>query len=89
MNRGRDPVLAHAGNAEARFNEAPIHESGKVVCGALIDPINQRFNEAPIHESGKAGVGRLGLELVHVASMRPRFMNRGRAVAVHIQHCQT
>ena len=36
-----------------RFNEAPIHESGK--CDASMGvPLNaSSFNEAPIHESGK------------------------------------
>ena len=36
-----------------RFNEAPIHESGKFM---VLFPHRQReacFNEAPIHESGK------------------------------------
>ena len=54
MNRGSG--VPQEGNADAalRFNEAPIHESGK-------SPICQRrwtaprsFNEAPIHESGKS-----------------------------------
>ena len=34
------------------------------------------FNEAPIHESGKLQQ-RFRADAVHVASMRPRFMNRG------------
>ena len=36
-----------------------------------------RFNEAPIHESGKERP-RAVYEVADVASMRPRFMNRGR-----------
>ena len=39
--------------ASTRFNEAPIHESGK--SGRLRKSIraHRGFNEAPIHESGK------------------------------------
>ena len=57
MNRGS------VGSGEwtaLRFNEAPIHESGK----SAPDPMRprhesgksdvRRFNEAPIHESGKS-----------------------------------
>ena len=35
------------------------------------------FNEAPIHESGKCERVRVGARLLQLASMRPRFMNRG------------
>ena len=35
------------------------------------------FNEAPIHESGKCQRRRVHGGLQLVASMRPRFMNRG------------
>ena len=59
-----------------RFNEAPIHESGKYFQRRRSPSRIFRFNEAPIHESGKylAGDARM---VVPVASMRPRFMNRG------------
>ena len=61
----------------SRFNEAPIHESGKSEATAMAAHRGVvRFNEAPIHESGKScqreSTGALG-----IASMRPRFMNRG------------
>ena len=36
------------------------------------------FNEAPIHESGKCEEHEQDVK-VRVASMRPRFMNRGSA----------
>ena len=36
-----------------RFNEAPIHESGKLAVVDLAIPPAISFNEAPIHESGK------------------------------------
>ena len=60
-----------------RFNEAPIHESGKCGCPKrrrYASPF--RFNEAPIHESGKCQLFRND-RITLVASMRPRFMNRG------------
>ena len=53
MNRGSHTVGDHPRQRAMRFNEAPIHESGKfrkrLRC---LVPIG-RFNEAPIHESGK------------------------------------
>ena len=36
-----------------RFNEAPIHESGKSSEHELKRFVQFGFNEAPIHESGK------------------------------------
>ena len=35
------------------FNEAPIHESGKLPCPRSSPARSRCFNEAPIHESGK------------------------------------
>ena len=54
MNRGslgflRLPVAFEA----TRFNEAPIHESGKCRHQMFISNVIPGFNEAPIHESGK------------------------------------
>ena len=76
MNRGSLVGLEERCEARLRFNEAPIHESGKSTTAAPKAAILTRFNEAPIHESGKLGStcwrGR-----GHAASMRPRFMNRG------------
>ena len=53
MNRGshasgQDPV-----RRRERFNEAPIHESGKLTTHAMPSSAMRCFNEAPIHESGK------------------------------------
>ena len=45
-----------------RFNEAPIHESGKFIKMMLDGDTDFSFNEAPIHESGKFG------EKLHVES---------------------
>ena len=53
MNRGSpDPVAAPSGR-QSRFNEAPIHESGKSLRYANTRSRANGFNEAPIHESGK------------------------------------
>ena len=54
MNRGSQ---GHAGlpcGARSRFNEAPIHESGKYFANCDAELAENRFNEAPIHESGKS-----------------------------------
>ena len=53
MNRG-STVLANVDVAKRqRFNEAPIHESGKSRPPLLSAIRTPCFNEAPIHESGK------------------------------------
>ena len=53
MNRGSTPRDDRILTMILCFNEAPIHESGKLA--PLVRPggRNHRFNEAPIHESGK------------------------------------
>ena len=53
MNRGSLDRADDSRILAGRFNEAPIHESGK--CGQQGTPCigPYRFNEAPIHESGK------------------------------------
>ena len=54
MNRG-SRLLGRPGRpAEPRFNEAPIHESGKFKHARRSKHQRYRFNEAPIHESGKS-----------------------------------
>ena len=53
MNRGSRSRLWQPGRGPWRFNEAPIHESGKWCAAAKIIPRCAGFNEAPIHESGK------------------------------------
>ena len=53
MNRG-SPVLSPRSDARVhRFNEAPIHESGKSSRPSSHRDSCCGFNEAPIHESGK------------------------------------
>ena len=57
MNRGSSSCRGARANCRPRFNEAPIHESGKCDIVDQQGRIRGRFNEAPIHESGKYGVG--------------------------------
>ena len=59
MNRGSSTAAGHHSRVLRRFNEAPIHESGKWSTESL-DPLqSDGFNEAPIHESGKSSMARL------------------------------
>ena len=53
MNRGSVEARYERPDTERRFNEAPIHESGKCLGCSAGRPIRSGFNEAPIHESGK------------------------------------
>ena len=57
MNRGSKVIQANPRARAARFNEAPIHESGKCCQPSLSEADGHRFNEAPIHESGKCRTG--------------------------------
>ena len=77
MNRG-SVTHGRSGRrgSRSRFNEAPIHESGKFGYYLGRNDGKQGFNEAPIHESGKCDPVR-NLLIARCASMRPRFMNRG------------
>ena len=55
MNRGSIEVSVFRDAVRLRFNEAPIHESGKWRDAApSVDGRSRCFNEAPIHESGKS-----------------------------------
>ena len=53
MNRGSSRGPCSQPRALNRFNEAPIHESGKCASDATNGEGRISFNEAPIHESGK------------------------------------
>ena len=53
MNRGSHWYCEVIHSRPLRFNEAPIHESGKWRSVRAEVPGTNRFNEAPIHESGK------------------------------------
>ena len=55
MNRGSEFRAPNPSSAASRFNEAPIHESGKSSRIRAASDRHARFNEAPIHESGKCG----------------------------------
>ena len=53
---------------------------GRACTSRTSPPRTSRFNEAPIHESGKVGRRHDPIGLWTAASMRPRFMNRGRTL---------
>ena len=54
MNRGSPTSATRPPRSGPRFNEAPIHESGKSGRLHAAAPSEMGgFNEAPIHESGK------------------------------------
>ena len=53
MNRGSSTTVSSGFEKNFRFNEAPIHESGKWYVFTPRPPGRPGFNEAPIHESGK------------------------------------
>ena len=53
MNRGSALHPRRPNRPSAGFNEAPIHESGKLPPFSRSRPEDHGFNEAPIHESGK------------------------------------
>ena len=76
MNRGSAVACERRLESFKSFNEAPIHESGKCPNRKRSKSQCSRFNEAPIHESGKCPRFLPG-ECQWIASMRPRFMNRG------------
>ena len=53
MNRGSNSPSCGAWTQIWSFNEAPIHESGKLARMSTGMQAVSSFNEAPIHESGK------------------------------------
>ena len=53
MNRGSNRDNRNRRHQRWRFNEAPIHESGKSRGRNFRGHCDYGFNEAPIHESGK------------------------------------
>ena len=67
MNRGSAGRLESTHPRVCRFNEAPIHESGKLRGHGLGRYAAPRFNEAPIHESGKS-------RLIFAISRRPDWL---------------
>ena len=54
MNRGSFARVSPFPELATRFNEAPIHESGKFLPTGTDGRSLDGFNEAPIHESGKS-----------------------------------
>ena len=75
-NRGSRADPGRCRRAKGRFNEAPIRESGKYHTLYQATGWTHGFNEAPIRESGKSDL-RVHARPARLASMRPRFANRG------------
>ena len=76
MNRGSQCEQTCDATRCAGFNEAPIHESGKLRHVVLVSErapasMRPRFMNRGSQRPGSRGHFRRG------ASMRPRFMNRG------------
>ena len=67
MNRGSASQVQPKAAKALGFNEAPIHESGKLRTSSDIQRRGYRFNEAPIHESGKSS------ERVHRITLAARL----------------
>ena len=76
MNRGSQGEIIAGHGDGLRFNEAPIHESGKF---RRIDEEDGRFDASmrPRFMNRGSHKHRFLLETGCLASMRPRFMNRG------------
>ena len=79
MNRGSNRLTISSPCDAMPFNEAPIHESGKLRTSTTGSATRSAFNEAPIHESGKYEAQE-EIDRLELPSMRPRFMNRGSRV---------
>ena len=76
MNRGSNRGALFWFRPSQRFNEAPIHESGKCMLEGpafLSDSASMR----PRFMNRGSGDGAVAMDPLQVASMRPRFMNRG------------
>ena len=81
-NRGSIAVRSLWVSGGPCFNEAPIRESGKCATLSAMDLSPIGFNEAPIRESGKSRPPAQSGSASHLASMRPRFANRGSTSSV-------
>ena len=76
MNRGSPPHIGDQSTHANRFNEAPIHESGKLGRDrARLDNLAASMRPRFMNR-GSPGVVDSDV-FVLLASMRPRFMNRG------------
>ena len=76
MNRGSAVMIGRNRISDTRFNEAPIHESGKflsitIPMSGSVASMRPRFMNRGSHGATSREGGGI------MASMRPRFMNRG------------
>ena len=81
MNRGSGGRQAMEINADVRFNEAPIHESGKWPHHRSSDQRSGDASMRPRFMNRGSETLSWALTFALSASMRPRFMNRGSAMA--------
>ena len=78
MNRGSQAKQLRLAGQAYRFNEAPIHESGKYdEVGHLPDVLHDRASMRPRFMNRGSVIVDLARAVREQASMRPRFMNRG------------
>ena len=76
MNRGSYVNRNLADPRLIRFNEAPIHESGKLQRGATVKPCSFASMRPRFMNRGSKALYPYRIADC-LASMRPRFMNRG------------
>ena len=76
MNRGSGAEEGEQDPAVQRFNEAPIHESGKWRLRRVYKP-DRSASMRPRFMNRGSGQREADPDLAIGASMRPRFMNRG------------
>ena len=82
MNRGSSAQADGGGSIASRFNEAPIHESGKYDGRGPDRGWRQSASMRPRFMNRGSSAYHIGSALVSPASMRPRFMNRGSAAEI-------
>ena len=84
MDRGSGPTAIDQFLGRSRFNEAPIHESGKSEPRARRGAVSIASMRPRFMNRGSvvAALGTLGN--ANIASMRPRFMNRGSAADLEV-----
>ena len=84
MNRGSEHVAFPFRPFVPRFNEAPIHESGKYLNSDLaLAGVGASMRPRFMNRGSKSEAPAIAALLL--ASMRPRFMNRGSQIRMHWQ----
>ena len=81
MNRGSHPAAVPTRRGGLRFNEAPIHESGKCARQRAMQRDEDSASMRPRFMNRGSVPVRSAQTRSEEASMRPRFMNRGSSGA--------